>query len=400
MTTATENYKAALLELRRNHIRANSSNEQENNEAVAKTVQVVEAFKAARAEVVPSEKDDDAKLSAAAKAFQNQFKTQGDNQDERWYALKDAVTKQKNGDATITGASINTLKQAYIEARLAYYEGIEDRKEVAERTEIFIRNLKESPYDVALKNLRINILDASDLVRDADAKAKSGAVKQAYIDAYKALPGKTPEQAEATANAWVETLTEDAASAKKAYDALRDAVKAQVKGDTTITNDEITKLRGAYAKSRLKALEGIETESEALRFADVTVEYAKAEAEKENNAKPVAPTAPEKKAQSATGERTVLTISGADAKVAAWQQAINAYEAKHNGKTIAVDGAWQKETQAAYEKLREKLKLDKDSDAKAVINALHKEGIRLMPENFVAPAYTPTGPKTDKAQSK
>ncbi len=399
MTTAAENYKAALIELRRNHIRANSSNEQVKNEAVAKTAQVVEAFKAARAVVVPGEKGDDAKLSAAVTAFKSQFETQRKNESARWEALEDAVTVQKNGDATITGATINTFKQAYIEARLARFEGIEDRKEVTEKTEMWVRDLKASPYDVALKNLRSNIFN-SEFAKNEEAKAKSGAVKQAYIDAYEALPGKTPEQAEAAANAWVRELTKDAAIAKKAYDALRDAVKAQAKGDETITDDKITTLRDALAKSRLKAVEGLETESQALRFADVTVEYAKAEAEKENNAKPVAPTAPEKKAQSATGERTVLTISGADAKVAAWQQAINAYEAKHNGKTIAVDGAWQKETQAAYEKLREKLKLDKDSDAKAVINALHKEGIRLMPENFVAPAYTPTGPKTDKTQSK
>lgn len=153
--------------------------------------------------------------------------------------------------------------------------------------------------------------------------------------------------------------------------------------------DELNMAKSAYLEARRKSLAASGAPKEDKDQEEYVLKW---EINKGIDAARVAlglPTAPAP--APATGDKIKLTIKGADAKVAAWQEAINAYEAKHGGGKIAVDGAWQKETQTAYDKLRKELKLAPESDADAVINALRKEGIRLAPDHFVAPGSTPAG---------
>ena len=78
-----------------------------------------------------------------------------------------------------------------------------------------------------------------------------------------------------------------------------------------------------------------------------------------------------------------LTLRGADVKVAAWQEAMNAYATKHNVAPIAVDGAWGTKTNKLFDAL--------GGDVQSVLNKLRTEDIKLHPEHFevVAPDSTP-----------
>jgi hypothetical protein len=100
--------------------------------------------------------------------------------------------------------------------------------------------------------------------------------------------------------------------------------------------------------------------------------------EKKPEAKPLPPIAPPNNTKRADVARDVV-----DVKVAAWQEAMNAYAAKHNGTTIAVDGAWGSKTEKLFESL--------GGDAQAVLNKMRKDGITLHPEHFevAAPDSTP-----------
>jgi hypothetical protein len=78
-----------------------------------------------------------------------------------------------------------------------------------------------------------------------------------------------------------------------------------------------------------------------------------------------------------------LGIRGADVKVAAWQEAMNAYKAEKNGLPIKVDGAWGRETQTLFDSL--------GGDAQAALIEMKEKGITLHPEHFEvnAPGSTP-----------
>ena len=80
-----------------------------------------------------------------------------------------------------------------------------------------------------------------------------------------------------------------------------------------------------------------------------------------------------------------LTIKGANPNVAAWQEAMTEYAAKHDKAPIAVDGAWGKKTEKLYEAL--------GGDDRKVLNKLKMDGITLHPEHFevAPPASTPPG---------